>query len=62
MLTDTAVGGCARRCDTPRQLRVGVRTTWLKRAGLRPKLSDPFHRTRGFQPQRDGRGRCSARL
>jgi hypothetical protein len=26
----------------------------------RPKLSDPAHGTRGLQPERDGRIRCSA--
>jgi hypothetical protein len=26
----------------------------------RPKLSDPAHGTRGLQPKRDGRVRCSA--
>ena len=28
----------------------------------RPKLSDPAHGTRGLQPERDGRVRCSAWL
>jgi len=29
-------------------------------AFYQPKLSDPAHGTRGLQPERDGRVRCSA--